>query len=102
MEHNFLQPFSVRWTQRLPPNKDSLEREKKKIYISWLKKKSTMWKLQVKLHLGENEDCSLGDNTSDSSEKLLQRGTGEGQYICDFGEGRVHAIKHIFFPEGFC
>ena len=39
MEHNFLQPFSVRWTQRLPPNKDSLEREKKKNYISWLKKK---------------------------------------------------------------
>ena len=25
---------------------------------------------------------------------------GEGQYICDFGEGRVHAIKHTFFAEG--
>ena len=22
---------------------------------------------------------------------------GEGQYICDFGEGGVHAIEHIFF-----
>ena len=34
---------------------------------------------------------------SDSSERLLQRGRGEGQYMCDFGEERVHAIKHIFF-----
>ena len=41
---------------------------------------------------------------SDSSERLLQRGRGEGQYMCDFGEERVHAIKHIFFffPESFC
>ena len=44
-----------------------------------------------------NEDCSPGDSTSDNSEKLLQRGSGEGQYICDFGEGGVHAMKHIFF-----
>ena len=57
---------------------------------------------RAEVYLGQNEDCSLEESTSDSSEKLLQRGTGEGQYICDFGEGRVHAIKHIFFPEGFC
>ena len=25
-----------------------------------------------------------------------------GKDICDFGEGRVHAIKYIFFSEGFC
>ena len=30
------------------------------------------------------------DSISDSFEKLLQR--GEGQYICDFREGEVHAI----------
>ena len=24
---------------------------------------------------------------------------GEGQYICDFGEGRVHAIKHTFLQK---
>ena len=29
---------------------------------------------------------------SDSSQTLLQR----GKYTCDFGEGGVHAIKHIF------
>ena len=41
---------------------------------------------------------------SDSSEKLLQRGRGEGQHMYDFGEGRIRAIKHIFFyfSEGFC
>ena len=43
--------------------------------------------------------CSLGDNISDSFEKLLQRGRGEGQDICNFGEGGVHAINHIFFAE---
>ena len=27
-------------------------------------------------YLGQNEDCRLGDSTSDSSENLLQRGSG--------------------------
>ena len=30
------------------------------------------------------------------AETLFRRGGGEGQYIRDFGEGRIHAIKHIF------
>ena len=38
----------------------------------------------------------------DSSEKLLQRDTREGQYLCDLGEGRILAVKPIFFAEGFC
>ena len=25
-----------------------------------------------------------------------------GRYKCDFGEGRLHAIKHVFFIEDFC
>ena len=45
----------------------------------------------------QNEDYSSGDSISDSSEKMLQRGRGEGQYICNFGERGVHAIKHILF-----
>ena len=24
---------------------------------------------------------------------------GKGQYICDFGEGRIHAMKAIFFQK---
>ena len=36
----------------------------------------------------QNEDYSLGDNISDSSEKLLQRGWGEISSTYDFSEGR--------------
>ena len=43
------------------------------------------------------EDCSLGDSTLGSSEKLFQRGMGDGQYICDFGKWGIHAIQRIFF-----
>ena len=39
------------------------------------------------------------ESISDSSEKLLQRGRGEGQYICDFSEGGVRAIKHTFLQK---
>ena len=62
-------------------------------------KKYTTWKLQVKSYPGQNEDFSPGDSISDSSEKLLQRDSGEGQYVCDFGEGGVHALKNIFFLQ---
>ena len=31
--------------------------------------------------------------------KLFQRGRGEGLYACDFSEGGVHAIMHIFFQK---
>ena len=51
--------------------------------------------------MGQNEDCSPGDSISESSEKLLQRGSGEGQDRCDFGEGGVHAVEHIFFCSRF-
>ena len=43
------------------------------------------------------KDYSPGDSTSHSSEKRLQRSRGKGQYICDFGGGGIHAIKHILF-----
>ena len=51
----------------------------------WLRK-CTARDLWVKLYLGKNENCSLRDCTSDSSEKLLQRAKGKGQYIGDFGK----------------
>ena len=50
-------------------------------------------------YLGQNEDYSLGDSISDSSEKLLQRSRVKGQCICDFGEGGIHAIEHIFLQK---
>ena len=33
-----------------------------------------MWKLLIKLYVGQNEDCSPRYSASDSYEKLLQRG----------------------------
>ena len=62
-------------------------------------KKCTTWELWVKFYLGQNEDYSPGDSISDSSEKQLQRGRWEGQYICDFCERGVHAIKHTFLQK---
>ena len=52
--------------------------------------------------MGQNEDCSPGSCTSDSSEKLLQIIQGEGQYIWEFGEEEIHAVKHIFFQVSGC
>ena len=62
--------------------------------VTWKKCKS--WEVWVKFYLGQSEDYSPGDSISESSEKLLQSRVG-GQYICDFGEGGVCAIKPMFF-----
>ena len=64
--------------------------------------KRCMWKLWVKFYWEKYEDCSLGDSTSDSSDKLLYRGSGEDQHRCGFGKGGVHAVKCIIFVEVFC
>jgi len=77
-----------------------LKKKDGNVFKHWgadLKKKCTPWELWVEFYLGQNEDCSSGDSISDSSEKLLQRGRGDHQCICDFGEGGVHTIKHFFF-----
>ena len=58
-------------------------------------KRFTTWELQDKFYLGKNEDCSPGDNTPDSSEKLLQRGRG-GRLIYVIlmkGESSTHCTK---------
>ena len=39
-------------------------------------KRCTIWEMWAQFYLGQNEDCSLGDSTSDSSERLFQRGCG--------------------------
>ena len=64
--------------------------------VSTIATKSTTWELWVKFYWGQNEDYSLGDSISESSEKLLPRGMGESQYMCDFSERGIHAIKHTF------
>ena len=74
-------------------------RVSKGIIMCWPKNNAQHENCELRFICGQNEDCSPGDSTSDSAEKLLQRDRGEGQYIDDFGEGEIHAIMHIYF---FC
>ena len=50
-------------------------------HTCWLKKKSTMWELWIELYLGQNEDYSTGESTSDSSEKKFQRDGARSVYM---------------------
>lgn len=67
-----------------------------------LKKIRTISNLRVKFYWEQNIDYRLGDNLSDSSEKLLHRGHGEGQFICDFGERGRSVQLSIHFAEVSC
>ena len=58
--------------------------------------KNAQHELQVKFYLGQNEDCSLGDSTSDSSEKLLQRCSGGKSIYKILVKGEFNTIKHSF------
>ena len=51
--------------------------------------------------LGQDEDYTLGDSALDSAEKLLQRGRGEGECICDFGKEGSTCNQARIFPD-FC
>ena len=64
-----------------------------------LKRKCITWELRVKFYLDQYENCSLGDSTSNNSQRLFQRDRGEGQYICDFGKLGVRVIRHVYFLE---
>ena len=50
-------------------------------------KKMQTLELRVKFYLGQNEDDSLGDSISDSSERLLHRGRVKVSCKCYFSEG---------------
>ena len=55
-------------------------------------------KFWPKFYLGQNEDYSLGDSISDSSEKLLQRGDRKVNIYAVLVKG-VHAVKPIFLEK---
>ena len=58
-----------------------------------------------KFYVRQNEDYSLGNNISGSSEKLLQRGSGERSVCMWFwwkGNTCNLALFFFFFAEGFC
>ena len=56
--------------------------------------------LWAKFYLGQKEGCSLGGSTSDSSERLLQRGYWGGQYIRFRGRGSSMQ-SNTYFTRGF-
>ena len=59
----------------------------------------TTWELWVKFNLGQNEDCSPGGNISNSSERLLQIGSGGKSKVLVKGE--FNTMKHSIYKRFF-
>ena len=66
-----------------------------------LKRKKHSVKIELSFIGGQNKDCSPGVSMSDSSEKLLQRGSGERSvYLWFWWRGDIYNQAYIF-TEGF-
>ena len=63
------------------------------------KKKSTMWKLQVKFYLGQNEDCSPGDTLQIALRNCSKEAGGGSAYMWFWWRGNT--CKHTNFPRRF-
>ena len=62
----------------------------------------TTWESWVRFYWGQNEDCSPGDSTSDSSERLLQGGSG-GRSVCTIlVKGEFSASQALTLQKVFC
>ena len=64
-------------------------------------KRCTMEELWVKFCLRLNEDCSLGDSTSKSSERLIQSGNGGWSVYKILLKREFSAIKCLFYKRFF-
>ena len=53
----------------------------------------------VLFYLGQNEDSSLGDSTSNSSERLLQRGSGGSSGCKILVKEEFSASKHLLYKR---
>ena len=60
-----------------------------------------MFELQVEFYLGQNENCSLGDSTSDSSESCSTEAWGKVSIDVTLVKGE-YMQSSTYFPEGFC
>ena len=58
-----------------------------------------MCNVRVVSYLGQNEDCSLGDSSPVSSERLLQRSSGERSIYKILVKGEFNAIKHLLYKR---
>ena len=72
------------------------------IFLNYSKPLSIKKSESCKLNFiwGKNEDCSLGNSNSDSSERLLQRSSGEGHYI-RFWRRESSVQSRAYFTKGF-
>ena len=59
----------------------------------------TTWELQVKFYWGQNKNCSLGDSTSDSLERLLQRDSGVRSIYKVLVKGMFNVIKFLLYKR---
>ena len=57
--------------------------------------------MRVKYYFRQNEDCILGDSASDSSERLLQRGSGGWSIYKILVKDEFNAIKLLFYKRFF-
>jgi len=64
-------------------------------------KKCKTWESRVKFYLGQNEDCSPGDSSSDSSEKLFQRGWGWKVSIYAISVKQEYLQSSTYFSRKF-
>ena len=71
-------------------------------YCCHLKKKMHNVRVQGKLYLRHSEDCSLGDSTSDSLEKLHQEDSGGRSIYMTFGEEGVQCNQALILQKIFC
>ena len=56
-------------------------------------------KMQVKFHLRQNADYSLGDRTSYNRERLLQRGSGGRSIYKVFEKEEFKAVKCLLYKR---
>ena len=67
--------------------------------MSTEKKKMHNVRVRVKFHLGQNENCSPGDSTLHSSERLLQIGSGGRSVYKILVKVAFSAIKHLLYKR---
>ena len=67
--------------------------------MSTEKKKMHNVRVRVKFHLGQNENCSPGDSTLHSSERLLQIGSGGRSVYKILVKAAFSAIKHLLYKR---
>ena len=60
-----------------------------------------MHNLQVKFYLGQDEDCSPGGSILDSSERLLQSGSGGKSIYKVLVKGEFNTRKCSFYKRLF-